>query len=93
MPKLTLYEKAMRLVDGLREDVKKLTVENLTLMGKVQQYYGAGNKQAAEIAELRGRLDAANAVCKSIDTYMRNGEFFDPETSKAIYAWRESETK
>ncbi len=45
-------------------------------------------EQAARILTLEVRLAAAEAVCSSIDEYIRSGEFFDPMTTKAIYKWR-----
>lgn len=43
----------------------------------------------AEIERLNTALKAADQVCEAIDSYMKNGEFFDPLTTRLVMAWRE----
>lgn len=51
-----------------------------------------------EITELKDQLKSfepverilwANKVCETLAEYQRNGEFFDPETSKYLARWIE----
>lgn len=41
----------------------------------------------AEIQRLQEKLDAAEKVCKVIKEFRDNGEFFDPDTCRALDAW------
>ena len=49
------------------------------------KYY---NELLSDFERLRAALEASEKVCKIISEYMSSGEFFDPETSKAIYEWQ-----
>ncbi len=59
----------------------RLTAENARLT-ECLALYQANERKAIET------LEASEKVCKIISEYMRSGEFFDPETSKAIYEWQ-----
>ena len=75
-----------------RQDVPALAAE----VRQLQQRLGEceANDQLldhleTEIVRLRAALEASEKVCKIISEYMSSGEFFDPETSKAIYEWQD----
>ena len=52
------------------------------------EYEAKRADMAAEIKRLKAALEASEKVCKIISEYMSSGEFFDLETSKAIYEWQ-----
>lgn len=43
-----------------------------------------------ELDHARLRLEKPEAVCKIIETFRASGEFFDPDTCRALDAWNKA---
>ena len=66
------------------DETRSENIANSELIVSARENYPAA---LAEIEALREKLKAAEKVCKVIKEFRDNGEFFDPDTCRALDAW------